>query len=188
MMELERFVSLSDCPRLKNCLYYAGAYFVLKKAVNLVWDISNGLKSYVFPKVFSINYKEKYGEWAVITGCTQGIGKCYAEELAQKGMNIVLISRNKSKLEEVATELSKKYGKNSIDLTFYSTFLNIIISHMILLHDLMLESLFFKTIKLMALKNVYHINLSLIPHSNSFRDTDKDNCCRFCRSGRSFND
>ena len=111
MMELERFVSLSECARLKNCLYYAGAYFVLKKAVNLVWDISNGLKSYVFPKVFSINYKEKYGEWAVITGCTQGIGKCYAEELAQKGMNIVLISRNRSKLEEVATELSKKYGK-----------------------------------------------------------------------------
>ena len=118
MMELERFISLSEFPGLKNVLYYAGAYFFLKKAVNLVWDISNGVKSYVFPKVFSIDYKEKYGEWAVITGCTQGIGKCYAEELAQKGMNIVLISRSQSKLEEVATQLNKKYGMflNRVDL------------------------------------------------------------------------
>ena len=122
-MELERFISLPEFPRLKNVLYYAGAYFVFKKAVNLVWEISNGLKSYVFPKIFSINYKEKYGEWAVITGCTQGIGKCYAEELAQKGMNIVLISRNQSKLEEVATQLNKKYGMNSTDLILYSTFI-----------------------------------------------------------------
>ena len=93
-----------------NFVFYAGAFYIFKKTVDLIWDISHGLKSYVFPKIFSIDYKQKYGEWAVITGCTQGIGKCYAEELAQKGMNIVLISRTQQKLEEVAMELEKKYG------------------------------------------------------------------------------
>jgi len=117
MIELERFSGTIDGVLAvgheliqSRILYYAGAYFFFKKAVNLLWDISHGLKSYVYPKIFGINYKEKYGEWAVITGCTQGIGKCYAEELAQKGMNIVLISRTQSKLEEAATELNRKYG------------------------------------------------------------------------------
>ena len=93
-----------------NIVFYAGAFYIFKKSVDLIWDVCHGLKSYVLPKIFSIDYKQKYGEWAVITGCTQGIGKCYAEELAQKGMNIVLISRTQQKLEEVATELKKKYG------------------------------------------------------------------------------
>ena len=77
---------------------------------NLLWDIKNGLSAYVLPRVCKIDYKEKYGEWAVVTGCTQGIGKCYAEDLAQKGLNIVLVSRTRSKLESVASEFNKKYG------------------------------------------------------------------------------
>ena len=94
----------------QDLIFYAGGFYIFKLSVNFIWDVYSGLKSYVFPKIFSIDYKKKYGEWAVITGCTQGIGKCYAEELAQKGMNIVLISRSQSKLEEVAAELNKKYG------------------------------------------------------------------------------
>lgn len=42
---------------------------------------------------------------AVITGSTDGIGKEYARELAKRGINIVLISRTKEKLEKVAHEI-----------------------------------------------------------------------------------
>ena len=35
----------------------------------------------------------KLGEWAVVTGSTDGIGKAYANALASKGLNIVLVSR-----------------------------------------------------------------------------------------------
>ncbi|XP_055608099.1 hydroxysteroid dehydrogenase-like protein 1 [Uranotaenia lowii] len=52
----------------------------------------------------------KYGPWAVVTGATDGIGKDYAENLAQKGMNIVLISRTESKLIKVADEIRERYG------------------------------------------------------------------------------
>ncbi|RHY25195.1 hypothetical protein DYB32_008475, partial [Aphanomyces invadans] len=56
----------------------------------------------------------KYGKWAIVTGATDGIGKATALELARKGMNIVLISRTQSKLDEVATEITTKYNTVSV--------------------------------------------------------------------------
>ncbi|XP_053690807.1 inactive hydroxysteroid dehydrogenase-like protein 1 [Sabethes cyaneus] len=53
---------------------------------------------------------DRYGPWAVVTGATDGIGKCYAEILARKGLNILLISRTESKLIKVAYEIEQKYG------------------------------------------------------------------------------
>ena len=42
----------------------------------------------------------------VVTGSTDGIGRSYAEQLAKKGMNLVLISRSAEKLNIVAKEIS----------------------------------------------------------------------------------
>lgn len=52
---------------------------------------------------------KKMGKWAVVTGSTDGVGKAYAELLAKKGINIVLISRSKDKLENVSLEIQEKY-------------------------------------------------------------------------------
>ena len=49
---------------------------------------------------------KKFGSWAVVTGATDGIGKAFAFELASKGLNLVLVSRTKSKLDEAAKEIS----------------------------------------------------------------------------------
>ncbi|KAF6200127.1 hypothetical protein GE061_006428 [Apolygus lucorum] len=51
-----------------------------------------------------------YGRWAVVTGSTDGIGKGYAMELARKGMNICLISRNEEKLINVANEIKSLHN------------------------------------------------------------------------------
>jgi hypothetical protein len=48
------------------------------------------LKSRAINKV-NFNYKEK-DSWALITGCTSGIGKAYAEFLFQNNFNLILIS------------------------------------------------------------------------------------------------
>jgi len=57
-----------------------------------------------------------YGAWAVVTGGTDGIGKSYAQELARKGLNVLIISRNPEKLNETKAEIEsyvqKKGGKN----------------------------------------------------------------------------
>lgn len=46
----------------------------------------------------------------MITGATSGIGKAFAEQLAEKGLDIVLVSRSLPTLEEVAAALKQRYG------------------------------------------------------------------------------
>ena len=48
---------------------------------------------------------ERYGPWAVIAGGSEGIGACIAGELAQAGINLVLVARKPEPLEEVAANL-----------------------------------------------------------------------------------
>lgn len=50
----------------------------------------------------------KKGTWAVVTGASDGLGKEYAIQLAQKGFNIVLVSRTESKLQVLAKEIEQK--------------------------------------------------------------------------------
>jgi len=51
---------------------------------------------------------KKLGEWALVTGSTDGIGKAYAKALAKKGLNILLVSRSPSKLQNVAAEIENE--------------------------------------------------------------------------------
>ncbi|XP_031625222.1 very-long-chain 3-oxoacyl-CoA reductase-B [Contarinia nasturtii] len=50
-----------------------------------------------------------YGEWALVTGATDGIGKSYAKQLAKQGFKIILISRTQAKLESVAKEIENEF-------------------------------------------------------------------------------
>jgi short-subunit dehydrogenase len=47
---------------------------------------------------------------ALITGSSEGIGRSFAEIYAKNGHDLVLVARNKSKLEEFAQELKTKYA------------------------------------------------------------------------------
>lgn len=49
------------------------------------------------------------GKWAVVTGATDGLGKAFAKALAEKGLDIVLVSRSMSKLKNVAAEIKQEY-------------------------------------------------------------------------------
>ncbi|XP_013146744.1 PREDICTED: very-long-chain 3-oxoacyl-CoA reductase isoform X2 [Papilio polytes] len=64
---------------------------------------------YLGPPVNQVDFPSK-GKWAVITGCTDGIGKEYAHQLASRSCNIVLISRSMTKLQDTAQEIENKYG------------------------------------------------------------------------------
>jgi short-subunit dehydrogenase len=48
---------------------------------------------------------EKYGPWAVIAGASEGIGAAFAQQLAEAGVNLVLLSRSQQKLEGLESEL-----------------------------------------------------------------------------------
>lgn len=49
--------------------------------------------------------KTKYGEWAIITGASSGIGLELATQLASAGLNLVINSRHLEKLQEIETQL-----------------------------------------------------------------------------------
>ena len=109
MLDLENFSE--NCYGGILFLATIGVIFVFKFLFNICIDILEGFRTYVLPmvKAKKDNFVKKYGRWAVVTGCTQGIGKAYAMELAKRGMNLVLISRNKTKLEEFEKQLKKDY-------------------------------------------------------------------------------
>ncbi len=58
----------------------------------------------------SDDFAQKYGPWAVIAGASEGIGACLADELAKRGLNLVLIARNQPLLEEVAAGVRERHG------------------------------------------------------------------------------
>lgn len=45
---------------------------------------------------------EKYGPWAVIAGGSEGVGAAFAEQLAERGMNLVLLARKEAPLRQTA--------------------------------------------------------------------------------------
>jgi hypothetical protein len=55
-------------------------------------------------------HHEKYGDWALVTGGSSGIGRAFARALAGEGMSVVLTARREDKLREVADELEKQHG------------------------------------------------------------------------------
>jgi len=55
-------------------------------------------------------FRERYGPWAVIAGASEGTGECYARELAELGINLVLVSRRPSALEALGEALKSEHG------------------------------------------------------------------------------
>nr|XP_039248617.1 very-long-chain 3-oxoacyl-CoA reductase-B-like [Styela clava] len=82
--------------------------------LTIIWLLLEFLFNlYMYYNVYFTNSSidhRSLGKWAVITGATDGIGKGIAQELAIRGHDIVLVSRNPKKLETVANEFHSKYG------------------------------------------------------------------------------
>ncbi|MBI5506902.1 MAG: SDR family oxidoreductase [Deltaproteobacteria bacterium] len=52
---------------------------------------------------------------AMVTGASSGIGKSFAEVLASRGTDLVLVARSRERLEELATTLRERHGR-SVDV------------------------------------------------------------------------
>ena len=94
-----------DSKSTDSLFRYFGQIIFFYFSIKLILKIVKNVYTFTFG---GINLK-KYGDWAVVTGCTDGIGKAYAEKLAQKKFNIILISRSLDKLNELSSYLTDKY-------------------------------------------------------------------------------
>jgi short-subunit dehydrogenase len=67
-----------------------------------------------------MDFADRYGPWAVIAGASEGTGRSFAQQLAARAINCVLIARRRGPLDELAEELRKRHGVEclsaSIDL------------------------------------------------------------------------
>ncbi|KAJ7945489.1 very-long-chain 3-oxoacyl-CoA reductase 1 [Quillaja saponaria] len=97
----------ADQPIWLLLLSSLGFLIILKKFISfLKWVFNNFLRT---PKDL-----KTYGSWALITGSTDGIGKAFAYQLAQKGLNLILVSRNSHKLKTVSTEIQAMFPDTKI--------------------------------------------------------------------------
>ena len=55
------------------------------------------------------SFKSRFGPWALVAGASDGIGECFARQLAERGINLVLLARREALLEELAAELRKAH-------------------------------------------------------------------------------
>lgn len=63
-----------------------------------------------------MTFKTKYGKWAIVTGGTSGIGAEFANQLAEKGLNIVLVARRQPVLDEKAAQLKSEFNVDVITI------------------------------------------------------------------------
>ena len=55
-------------------------------------------------------FAAKYGPWALVAGASDGVGSAFAEGLAERGLNVVLLSRRQSVLDDVAAGIAERTG------------------------------------------------------------------------------
>ena len=55
-------------------------------------------------------------KFTLITGASSGIGLCYAEQFAQKGNNIIVVSNQRERNEEVAADIKQRFGVEAVAL------------------------------------------------------------------------
>ncbi len=68
-----------------------------------------------------IDFKTRYGRWAIVAGASEGVGAAAAKALAARGLDLLLIARGLERLNAIAADIAQRYEVSvktlSADLT-----------------------------------------------------------------------
>jgi len=56
------------------------------------------------------DFASRYGPWALVAGASEGIGEAFSQELAGRGLNLLLVARRVEPLERLADEIRDRHG------------------------------------------------------------------------------
>lgn len=57
-----------------------------------------------------VDFRIKYGPWAIVAGASEGLGAAFARALARRGINLILIARREEMLKSLASDLLESHG------------------------------------------------------------------------------
>lgn len=57
-----------------------------------------------------MTFAQRYGPWALVAGASEGLGAAFAEALAERGVNVVLVARREDALNGVAARIRERTG------------------------------------------------------------------------------
>jgi short-subunit dehydrogenase len=58
----------------------------------------------------SADFADRYGPWALVAGASEGVGLAYAKAMAERGLDVVLVARRRSVLEDAAVGIRDAFG------------------------------------------------------------------------------
>lgn len=57
-----------------------------------------------------MQWHEKYGPWALVTGASSGLGAEFVRQLAARGLNVVLVARREQEMEALADDVRQSHA------------------------------------------------------------------------------
>ncbi len=56
------------------------------------------------------SFRHRYGPWALVVGGSDGLGAAFADELAARGLDLVLVARRRAVLDDAADRIRRTHG------------------------------------------------------------------------------
>lgn len=101
---------INDMMFYRDLLSAIGLFYIGKSAVSLSCKLVNCFRTHLLPKIWHTgSFPVLFGKWAVVLNGSEGLGKAFAEQLALRGMNILLIGTDMQALRKVAMEIEQNY-------------------------------------------------------------------------------
>jgi len=57
-----------------------------------------------------MSFRDRYGPWALVAGASDGIGEAFARDIAERGVNVLLLARREALLARLASEIRAAHG------------------------------------------------------------------------------